>query len=85
MGKKSGKKFSFYPKRTAKEKNSHLTFDLQNHQRGQSQREVDFLVANVPPNDGRTSVPAGGKAFDGGDAAVPGTDWKTKKGKVIKK
>jgi len=71
--------------RTAKEKNVHLTFDLQNHQRGRSQQEVDHLVSNLPPNDGRTSVPAGGKAFDGGDKATDGVAWKTRKGKTVKK
>jgi hypothetical protein len=79
------KKFSFYPKRTAAEKNSHLTFDNQNHQPGWAQKDIEHLVGNVPSADQRTSVPAGGEVYKGGDEAVPGTARRTRKGKVLEK
>jgi hypothetical protein len=71
--------------RTAKEKHSHLTMDLQNHQPGWAQSDIAHLMANVPPNDGRTSVAPGGSAFAGGDPPVDGTARRTKKGKVLEK
>jgi hypothetical protein len=71
--------------RTAKEKHSHLTFENQNLQPGWTQKEVDYLVSNVPGADQRTSVKTGTETFKGGDKPVDGTAYKTKKGKVLEK
>ncbi len=70
--------------RSSEKKHSHLNFRDQNEKAGWAQSDITHLMSNLPGAE-KTSVPAGGEVYKGGDEATDGVDWKTKKGKTIEK